>query len=64
MTRFEIALLWVAGLWAFAVLGLNSILYRLGFYYFWDVGSDSPAHAILLFWIPLALIAITRRFWR
>jgi len=56
VSRFEILLLWIGGLWAILVFTESDILH--------DQIRESFVRGALIGWIPLALIAITRRFWR
>jgi len=56
ISRFEIVLLWIAGVWAVLVFAESDILRGLEF--------RQSYRGVFAGWIPLALIAITRRFWR
>ncbi len=62
MTKGEIVLLWLAGLWALLVLWEAPIVQTVGFLRHTPYASES-AKAIFAGWIPLALLALTLRFW-
>ncbi|MSP40126.1 MAG: hypothetical protein EXR70_16670 [Deltaproteobacteria bacterium] len=56
ISRFEILLLWIGGVWAILVFAEADILpYEI---------QKNFAKGTFIGWVPLALIAITRRFWR
>lgn len=56
ISRFEIILLWLGGMWAILVFTESNLLH--------DQIRESFVRGVFIGWIPLALIAITRRFWR